>query len=127
MFYRRLLFLVIMLAASRLWAEDPRLEKDEVRGCFESAQHFMRSGDYSGAKNESEILGACRDVNSECVEEVGNSYHPADSFNRADFLKLIKACRGRGMGQCFRAQRERVASYDRREAGQILDLLKKCE
>jgi hypothetical protein len=61
MFYRRLLFLVILLAASRIWAGDPRLEKDEVRGCFESAQ------------------------------------------------------------------RERVASYDRREAGQILDLLKKCE
>jgi hypothetical protein len=127
MCYRRLLFLVIILAASRLWAGDPRIEKDEVRGCFENAQHFMSSSDYSGAKNEGEVLGACRDVDPDCVEEVGNSYHPSDSFKRADFLKLIKACRGRGMGKCFRAQRESIASYNRREAGQILELLKKCE
>lgn len=32
MCYRRLLFLAILLAASRLWAGDPRFEKDEVRG-----------------------------------------------------------------------------------------------
>ena len=127
MYLRRLLFFAIVLSASRIWAVDPRLEKDEVRGCFEKAQQFMRSSDYSGAKNEAEILGACRDVDPDCVEEVGNSYHPSENFSRADFLKLIKACRGRGMGKCFRAQRESIASYNRREADQILELLKKCD
>lgn len=124
---RRILFLAIILSASRIWAVDPRLEKDDVRGCLEKAQQFMRSSDYSGAKNESEILGACRDVEPECVEEVGQSYHPSESFDRADFIKMIKACRGRGMGKCLRGQRENVASFNRREAAQILELLKKCE
>lgn len=127
MIIRRLLFLAVVLSASRLWAVDPRLEKDDVRDCLEKAKHFMRSSDYSGQKNESEILGACRDVEPDCVDEIGQSYHPTDSFDRADFIKLIKACRGRGMGRCFRGQRESVASFNRREASQILDLLKKCE
>jgi hypothetical protein len=46
---------------------------------------------------------------------------------RGGFENAQRFMVGHGIGQCFRAQRESIASYNRRAADPILELLKKCE
>lgn len=108
-------------------SDDPRLEKDDVRACVENTKRFLRSSEYGGEKNEQVVIGACRDADPHCVSEAGESLHPSEMMKLADFVKVIKACRGRGMGQCFSSMKDKVASYDRREVEQVLALLKRCD
>ncbi len=60
------------------------------------------------------------------VREAGESLHPTESLEPKQFLEIVRACRGKGMGSCLRAQKDRVASFNRRELVQIKDLLRKC-
>jgi hypothetical protein len=109
------------------YAEDPRLEKDDVRGCVESAKGKLPSSEYYGEANEQTLIGACRDADPLCVEEAAESLRPTEQFKLADFVKVIKACRGRGMGKCLKAMKGNTASFNRREVAQVLALLKKCD
>ena len=118
--------LLILFFVFSAWAEDPRLSKGDVRECVETAKGFMKSSEYSGTENEQDLIGACRDVEALCVREAGESLHPTESLESKQFLEIVRACRGKGMGGCLRTQKDRVASFDRRELGQIKDLLKKC-
>lgn len=115
-----------ILASPYASPEDPRLEKDEVVACVDQAKRFMKSSDYSG-ENESSVITACRDVDADCVAEVGESLHPSDGFDSKKFLTLVRACKGRGMGRCLRALKGKTASHNRREYSQLHDLLKKCD
>ncbi|MGZ3721410.1 MAG: hypothetical protein ACXVA9_00685 [Bdellovibrionales bacterium] len=123
----RLLAALCLLISISVHAEDPRLEKDDVHDCVENVKRFLRSSDYSGQKNEQAVIGACRDADPVCVAEAGESLHPSETMTGADFLKIVRACRGRGMGKCFSALKGTTKSADRREVSQILELLKKCE
>ena len=107
--------------------DDPRLKINRVRECVAAAKGFMKSEDYSGAEKEQDLIGACRDVDADCVQAVGESLHATDANEKRSFLTLVKACRGHGTGKCFIDLKSSVPSYDRREIAQILNLLKKCE
>ncbi len=119
--------LIFLLFIFNAYAEDPRLEKDGVRECVEASKKFMKSREYSGRENEQDLIGACRDVEALCVVEAGESLHPTETLEDKQFLELVRACRGKGMGKCLRAQKDGLASFDRREISQIKALLKKCE
>jgi hypothetical protein len=108
-------------------ADDPRLEIPEVNDCFETAKRFLRSAEYSGEKNREALVGACRDVDSLCISEAGESLHPSDPLTTADMVKILRACRGRGMGKCLAALKGSTQSHNRREVVEVLALLKKCE
>lgn len=86
----------------------------------------MKSSEYSGTENEQDLIGACRDVEALCVREAGESLHPTESIETKQFLEIVRACRGKGMGSCLSAQKGRVASFNRRELVQIKGLLEKC-
>jgi hypothetical protein len=123
---KTLIFSILILAIQG-HAADPRLERVDLRECEEVAKGFMRSSDYTGKEKQDELLGACRDVDPDCVQASGESFHPIDGSDSKLFIQLVRACRGKDMGKCFRSAAAGVASYDRREATQILSLLKKCE
>src|ERR1700733_9350844 len=94
------IFLLLLMGPGSAFATDPRLEKDEVRECFEQVKRFLPSVEYYGDK-AAEVIGACRDADPLCVGEVGDSLHPSDSLKPGEFLSLVRACRGHGMGKCF--------------------------
>ncbi len=118
--------LICTSVASGAFASDPRLENENTAACFEQAKRFLSSSDYHG-ENESQVLAACKDVEADCVSELGQSLHPSDGTSAKEFLKLIRACEGNGTGKCLRGLINKTASYNRREYQQLHDLLKKCQ
>lgn len=116
----------VCLLGMNVYAEDPRLEKKDVRECVEEAKKHLRSEDYSGEK-EATVIGACRNVDSLCLTEVTESLHPSDGYNAKKFLELVRACRGTDMGKCFAAVKATTTSHNRREYDQIRALLAKCK
>jgi hypothetical protein len=123
----KLLFAAVLSLMPYAHADDPRLDIPDVNECVEATKRFLRSTEYSGEKNSQALIGACRDVESLCITEAGDSLHPAEPLTNADMVKLLRACRGRGMGKCFAALKGNTQSHDRREVSQVLALLKKCE
>jgi hypothetical protein len=121
------LFLAAFAGGAFVHADDPRLEKSDVNECFEQAKNFLRSSEYYGEKNKDALIAACRDADPRCVAETGDSLHPSDALTNSDMVKIIKACRGRGMGSCFAALKDTTNSNNRREVSQVLAMLKKCE
>lgn len=108
-------------------AEDPRMEIPDVRRCIDLTKGFLSSSEYSTAAQEEAIIGACRDADPKCVEAAGDSLESLVRSKAQNFLPVVRACRGRGMGACLAAMLDRVSSFDRREPPQILALIKKCE
>lgn len=121
-----ILIILLLASHSAFSADDPRLEIDEVRDCVEQVKLFLRSDEYSGEK-EKAVIGACRDVEALCVKEVGESLPSTERYEAVKFLPVVRACRGRGTGKCFRALKDRTPSLERREVSQVMALLKKCE
>lgn len=117
----------LLLKVTISFAEDPRLEIEDVLACTNTAKSYLDSSDYSG-EGEKDLIGACRDAEPVCVQEVLESYRPIDNENRRDHtFKLIRLCRGKGMGKCFTALKQKTASFNRREFSQLEALLKRCD
>lgn len=123
-----ILFFMVALGLPAVGAvENPRLAKPEMAACVNTAKEFLRSNEYDEREEEEALINACRDVEGYCVKVVGERMA---SFERARadlFLPVIKACRGRGMGECYANMVSKLSSSEGREATQALTLLKKCE
>lgn len=122
-----ILIIFLCLLTNFTSAQDPRLEKDDLRECVENAKRILKSSEYFGKENEESLIGACRDVDPECVNVVADYYRPSDSREKEQVLELVRLCRGSGMGKCARGMSAKLASYDRREFSQLQTMLKKCK
>src|SRR4051794_590636 len=101
--YRLLVSGLLLLVATSIHAADPRLEIDDVRHCVENSKKFMRAFEYTGQENEQDLIAACRKADPDCVTEAGESLHTSVPLEPKAFLKIVRACKGRDMGKCFRA------------------------
>lgn len=122
-----LTFFVFVTHLAAAQGADPRLQKNDVAACVEAAKSYLRSNEYGSVEQEQELIGACRDVEPDCIRAVGDNLRSNQRHEAQMLLPLIRACRGKDMGKCYRAAIAKLSSYDYSQADQALSILKKCE
>jgi hypothetical protein len=98
------------------------MEIDSVRKCVGLAREYMNTD----AKEE-ELVGPCRNADVRCVREVGERLDSSERRYPKNLIPIIRACDGKGMGECYLALVKHKPVYDFNEAHEALALLKKCE
>lgn len=95
--------------------------------CIEVVKSFLSSSEYNGAENIDRIRGACLNVETRCVQLVGDSLSSSERREAATFLPVVRGCVGQGKADCYSDILATIPSFDRSTAAQAKELLKKCE
>ncbi len=95
--------------------------------CVGLVKDYLRSSEYNSSEAMDQILQACKDADTKCIRQIGDSLSSGDRSEAAKFLPLVRGCKGKGKGDCYQAILDRTPSFDRASADQAEKLLKKCE
>ncbi len=95
--------------------------------CIETVKGYLSSSEYNSTEGVEQIRNACIEVDTRCVQLVGDSLSSHERREAEQFLPLVRSCSGRGKADCYSSILDSVPSFDRGTAAQAANLLKKCE
>lgn len=98
-----------------------------TESCVGLVKDYLRSSEYNSSEAMDQILQACKDADTKCIRQIGDSLSSGERSEANKFLPLVKGCKGKGKGDCYQAILEGTPSFDRASADQAQKLLKKCE
>lgn len=95
--------------------------------CMDVVKNYLSSTDYGSSEALDKIRSACIEVESRCVQIVGDSLSSSERRDANAFLPLVRRCAGRGKADCLNSVFDSTPSFDRSTVAQASNLMKKCE
>lgn len=120
------LFLISVISPF-LFAQTLAPSSGEADSCMDVVRSFLSSSDYNSPEKVDRIRSSCIEVDTRCVQIVGESLSSHERRDAERFLPLVRRCTGRGKADCYSSILDSVPSFDRGSAAQASELLAKCE